>query len=97
MIAPGISIVETVRAYLLGLQESITTRIVAIDGTSFLTDAWEKQAGEPLQGSGITQILENGPVFERAGCGFSHVTGPRLPPSATQRRPELAGAPFEAL
>jgi len=36
-------------------------------------------------------------VFERAGCGFSHVTGPRLPPSATQHRPELVGAAFEAL
>jgi coproporphyrinogen III oxidase len=36
-------------------------------------------------------------MFERAGCGFSHVRGPQLPPSATQHRPELAGAPFEAL
>src|SRR2546427_11487949 len=36
-------------------------------------------------------------VFERAGCGFSHVRGPQLPPSATQHRPELAGAPFEAM
>jgi coproporphyrinogen III oxidase len=36
-------------------------------------------------------------VFERAGCGFSHVRGPKLPPSATQNRPELAGAPFEAM
>jgi len=36
-------------------------------------------------------------VFERAGCGFSHVTGPKLPPSATHDRPELSGAPFEAM
>jgi coproporphyrinogen III oxidase len=50
-----------------------------------------------LQGNGITQILENGKVFERAGCGFSHVTGPKLPPSATHDRPELSGAPFEAM
>ena len=42
-------------------------------------------------------ILEDGGVFERAGCGFSHVTGPSLPPSATQHRPELAGLPFEAM
>jgi coproporphyrinogen III oxidase len=42
-------------------------------------------------------ILEQGQVFERAGCGFSHVRGPKLPPSATQHRPELTGAPFEAL
>jgi len=81
-----------VRAYLLGLQESITSAISAIDGNAFLVDQWEKPAGETLQGNGITQILENGLVFERAGCGFSHVRGPKLPPSATQHRPELTGS-----
>ena len=85
------------RDYLLGLQQRITSAITEIDGQSFVSDAWEKAPGEPLQGSGVTQILENGTVFERAGCGFSHVQGQRLPPSATQHRPELAGAPFEAL
>jgi len=87
----------TVSTYLRRLQASITSAISAIDGTPFLTDAWQKPPGELLQGHGITQILEDGPVFERAGCGFSHVSGPRLPPSATQHRPELAGAPFEAM
>ncbi|MCX7814114.1 MAG: oxygen-dependent coproporphyrinogen oxidase [Tepidimonas ignava] len=85
------------REYLLGLQARITSAIAEIDGRSFLSDAWEKEPGSTLQGSGVTQILEGGEVFERAGCGFSHVSGPRLPPSATQHRPELAGAPFEAL
>jgi len=56
-----------------------------------------KSAGRALQGNGITRILEGGAVFERAGCGFSHVRGPKLPPSATQHRPELSGAPFEAM
>ncbi|KUF38894.1 coproporphyrinogen III oxidase [Comamonas kerstersii] len=63
----------------------------------FLADPWQKGAQERLQGDGITKILENGLVFERAGCGFSHVKGAQLPPSATQHRPELAGAPFEAM
>ncbi len=88
---------ETVSAYLKGLQNRITSAIAEIDGGEFLVDAWQKPAGEMLQGHGITQILEGGAVFERAGCGFSHVTGPRLPPSATQHRPEFAGAPFEAM
>ena len=87
----------SVDRYLRSLQTSITSTISAIDGTPFLTDPWQKPPGEALQGQGITQILEGGPVFERAGCGFSHVSGPRLPPSATQHRPELAGAPFEAM
>lgn len=88
---------NTVRSYLVGLQKRITSAIAQLDGTHFLSDAWEKAPGEALQGNGITQILEGGPIFERAGCGFSHVKGPRLPPSATQHRPELAGTPFEAM
>ena len=86
-----------VRRYLQGLQARITSAIAEIDGGTFVSDAWHKAPEEPLQGSGITQILEGGAVFERAGCGFSHVLGPRLPPSATQHRPELSGAPFEAM
>jgi coproporphyrinogen III oxidase len=88
---------DQVKSYLLGLQASITSAISAIDGKNFAVDRWTKEANEPLQGEGITQILEGGEVFERAGCGFSHVRGPKLPPSATQHRPELAGAPFEAM
>ena len=89
--------VNTVREYLQTLQQRITDAIAGIDGGTFLADAWHKAPGETLQGNGLTKILENGPVFERAGCGFSHVQGPKLPPSATQHRPELAGAPFEAM
>ena len=88
---------DSVRSYLMGLQTRITSAIAEIDGGEFLVDPWQKPSGEQLQGNGVTQILEGGAVFERAGCGFSHVTGPRLPPSATQHRPELAGAPFEAM
>ncbi len=88
------------RSYLLDLQARITGALEAVEGEGgarFLADAWEKPAGEKLQGDGLTKILEGGRVFERAGCGFSHVRGPQLPPSATQHRPELAGAPFEAM
>lgn len=89
-----------VREYLMGLQTRITEALEAIEGEGgarFLADVWHKEPGEKLQGDGITRIMEGGRVFERAGCGFSHVRGPQLPPSATQHRPELAGAPFEAM
>lgn len=90
--------IEAVRGYLQGLQQRITEAIERVDGQAvFLADAWRKEPGESLQGEGLTKILEGGAVFERAGCGFSHVRGPKLPPSATQHRPELAGAPFEAM
>ena len=90
-----------VRPYLIGLQTAICTALEDVEQaagspTRFLRDAWQKPAGERLQGDGITQIMEGGAVFERAGIGYSHVRGPSLPPSATQHRPELAGAPFEA-
>lgn len=88
---------QAVRQFLLDLQARITTAIAAVDGQAFVFDHWTKAEGETLQGNGITAILEQGKVFERAGCGFSHVRGPTLPPSATQNRPELAGAPFEAM
>jgi coproporphyrinogen III oxidase len=93
----GLADVQSVRTYLQGLQNQITSAIAEIDGGSFLVDPWKKAEGELLQGDGVTQILEGGAVFERAGVGFSHVRGPQLPPSATQHRPELAGAPFEAM
>ncbi|MDR6535545.1 oxygen-dependent coproporphyrinogen oxidase [Variovorax soli] len=88
---------QAVGDYLRGLQQRIVAAIEAADGHACVRDAWEKGPGEPLQGSGLTCILEDGALFERAGCGFSQVRGPKLPPSATQHRPELAGAPFEAM
>ena len=86
-----------VRTFLTGLQERITSAIAEVDGKPFANDEWLKEPGEALQGNGITKIMEQGSVFERAGCGFSQVRGLQLPPSATQHRPELAGAPFEAM
>jgi len=83
--------------YLRGLQGRIVDALEGADGAPAVRDAWQKAPEEPLQGSGLTCILEGGALFERAGCGFSQVRGPRLPPSATQHRPELAGAPFEAM
>ncbi len=86
-----------VRTYLMDLQQRITSALTQLDGKSFLSDSWEKPKGETLQGNGITMIMEQGNVFERAGVGFSQVTGPKLPASATQHRPELNGSPFEAM
>jgi len=88
---------QSVRTYLLGLQDRITDAIAAVDGQAFHTDAWQKPPTERLRGDGRTRILEGGAVMERAGVGFSHVTGDTLPPSASAHRPELAGRSFEAM
>lgn len=89
--------IEKVRIYLQELQSNIIATFGGIDGNDFQQDKWKKRPGEILLGEGVTCILERGGLFERAGCGFSHVRGRKLPPSATQHRPELAGSPFEAL
>jgi coproporphyrinogen III oxidase len=86
-----------VREYLLALQHGIVAALEQRDGGVFLHDGWTRAPGERLQGDGLTRCIEGGALLERAGCNFSHVRGPQLPPSATQHRPELAGAPFEAM
>jgi coproporphyrinogen III oxidase len=87
----------SLRDFFLGLQDRITTRIASVDGKPFIEDAWTKAEDSPLQGDGRSRLLEGGNIFERAGVGFSHVRGHKLPPSATQNRPELAGRGFEAI
>lgn len=85
------------RAYFFELQERIVSRMEAIDGHPFRADAWSREPGGRLEGDGLTRVLEQGGLLERGGCNFSHVRGRTLPPSATAHRPELAGAPFEAM
>ena len=52
--------------YLRGLQARITGAITDLDGTPFLTDAWQKPAGEKLQGRGITQAIGSHATQDRA-------------------------------
>jgi len=85
---------NAVRAYLLGLQDSICAALENEDGKQkFQEDAWTRAEG----GGGRSRVLSEGAVFEKAGVGFSHVSGANLPASATASRPELAGKPFQAL
>jgi coproporphyrinogen III oxidase len=97
MTAPAFVDTQSVREYLLGLQQRIVGRFEALDGSPFRADTWEKPADAALGGGGLTRIVEEGGLLERGGVGFSHVTGRQLPPSATQNRPELAGRGFEAM
>jgi coproporphyrinogen III oxidase len=84
---------EAVKAYLLGLQDRIVQALEAVDGKSFLRDAWDRPEG----GGGISRLIEEGNVIERGGVNFSHVMGARLPPSASAHRPDLGGKPWEAM
>ncbi len=83
---------ESVRAYFTDLQQRIVASLEAMEGSPFRRDAWTRPEG----GGGVSRLIEQGNVLERGGVLFSHVTGERLPGSATARRPELAGRAWEA-
>jgi coproporphyrinogen III oxidase len=83
-----------VEQYLKGLQRSICDELSAIDGAaSFELESWDRPEG----GGGISRVLAEGDVFEKGGVNFSYVEGGKMPGSATQHRPELAGRSFKAM
>ena len=82
-----------VKKFLFELQDTIVTRLEQVDGNKFRRDSWDRPEG----GGGRSCILEEGSVLERGGVAFSHVTGDKMPPSATAHRPELAGCTWEAM
>jgi coproporphyrinogen III oxidase len=84
---------EQVKTYLTSLQNKIIAALEAVDGKKFIRDNWTRDEG----GGGISAMLEDGKVFERAGVGMSHVFGEKMPPSASAHRPELAGRSWEAI
>ena len=89
---------DSVREYLLDLQDSICQSISEIDGKAFLEDDWQHQGSALIHsGDGRTRVLAEGDVIEKGGVNFSHVKGSSLPPSASAKRPELAGKSFEAM
>jgi len=84
---------EVVKKYLTDLQSKIVETIEMVDGKNFLNDTWQRKEG----GGGTTCIMENGNIFERAGAGFSHVIGSKLPKSSTDAHPEVVNRRWEAM
>ncbi len=82
-----------VKLYLDALHDRITEAVEGVDTVKFRRDAWQRPEG----GGGESRILSEGTVFERAGVSVSHVFGAQMPVSASNARPEIAGAPFEAM
>ncbi len=87
--------INQVKQYLLNLQQQICSTIETEENCAkFIVDPWEYQNG---QGGGITRVLADGDVIEKGGVNFSHVRGKALPKAATDKRPELANLPFQAI
>ncbi len=85
---------DAVYAFLTQFHDSLCKQLEALDGKAhFVDDHWVRKEG----GGGLTRILTNGALFEKAGVAFSKVQGSTLPPSASAHRPELAGRAWEAM
>src|ERR1700685_4371867 len=84
---------SAVKRYLNDLHDRITAAVEAADTAEFRRGPRARPEG---RGRG-SRIFSDGSVCERAGVSFSHVFGDKLPPSASNTRPEIAGAPFEAM
>ena len=68
-------------AFARDLQTRICNGLAAVDGSGpFRADSWERPGG----GGGISRVLADGAVFEKAGVNFSSVYG--------QLRPDLAAS-----
>jgi len=79
--------------YFNNLQTNIVETLQIVDGKNFINDSWQRKEG----GGGTSCLLENGNIFERAGVGFSHVVGDKLPDSASAAHPEAANRKWEAM
>lgn len=58
-------------------QDDICAAVEAVDGTKFREDSWIRPGG----GGGISRVLQDGNVFEKAGVNVSVVYG-TMPPEA---------------
>ncbi len=85
---------DAVYHYLTNFHDTLCLQLEELDGgATFLNDAWTRPEG----GGGLTRIMTDGELFEKAGVAFSRVSGTTLPPSASAHRPELAGRDWEAM
>ena len=101
--------VGLVRHYLLSLQSSLVDRIGGFAGSSngastisptFTSESIATPGGGLAQPRVIADAWDGSFTqcgVEKAAVQFTHSVGAALPPAATERNPQLAGAPFQAL
>lgn len=84
----------TVREYLRQLQESVSAALTELDPEAQLrSEQWQRPQG----GGGDSRVFSEGGVIEKAGVNFSSIQGDSLPPTASQRRDDIAGRRYEAM
>lgn len=99
---PNTNQIHAVHTFLSNLQANICQALEnqektgGIDGGSnakFIVDDWERPEG----GGGRSCVLSGGQVIEKGGVMFSHIHIKHLPPSASERYPQLTGASAQAM
>ena len=85
--------IPAIKNFLLDLQNRLCVALENQDASKkFYKDKWTKNKID-----GLSCILENGNILEKAGVNFSSVIGDSLPPAATTKNPDLLGASFGAM
>lgn len=75
-------------------QDRIAFEVEKREGKDFLQeDTWERPDG----GGGISRAAQRGAEIDKGGVNFSRISGKNLPSAASDKRPEFAGRPFEAM
>ncbi|WBF65732.1 MAG: oxygen-dependent coproporphyrinogen oxidase [Candidatus Kinetoplastibacterium crithidii] len=80
------------KEYFTSLQKNIVSSLEEIECQKFLYDSWSNEKGQ-----GLSCLIENGRVFERAAVLFSNVKGKKLPPTASEKKPDLHDSKWEAM
>jgi coproporphyrinogen III oxidase len=77
-----------VQEFLTGLQQDL------LGGLGRFDVGWQTQHTQTERSQSISHVLQDGVVLEKAALHFSAMSGAKLPPSALERRPHLAGQGF---
>ncbi|MBW0454335.1 MAG: oxygen-dependent coproporphyrinogen oxidase [Candidatus Kinetoplastibacterium crithidii] len=80
------------KEYFTSLQQDIVSSLEEVESQKFLCDPWSND-----KGNGLSCLIENGRVFERAAVLFSNMKGDKLPPTASEKKPDLHDTSWEAM
>jgi coproporphyrinogen III oxidase len=86
--------IPDIKKHLLDFQNRLCLMLENEDQKArFIEDIWTHSHG----GGGITRVMSEGKVIEKAGVNFSHIMGSSQPTAATAKRPHLENSTFQAL
>ena len=82
---PESSFFAETRGRLAALQEALCLALSGVDGREFGRDAWTRAEG----GGGLSRVLADGGVFEKAAVLYSAIRGAGLPEVVTREFPDV--------